>query len=195
MWVILGNKVETQRVPNGRRVERACTACGETAMFYEREVSKSFRLYFVSVFNYETQRVMACGACGACYATDELGRPLASDTPAEDRQKGTIFGGVKDALRRAGNALQDATGVKPDQDVARSDDEERAPGEPSKKTIQPESKRLPPSEAARADAKRPPPAEEPDDFDDPLADDPLEERFKALERKMAQTKSTQKPIK
>jgi hypothetical protein len=196
MWVILGNKVETQRVPNGRRVERTCTACGETAMFYEREVSKSFRLYFVSVFNYETQRVMACGACGACYATDELGRPLSSEEPAGDKQKGTLFGGVKDALRRAGNALQDATGVKADEDVVRADasDEERAPGEPAKKTIQPEAKRLPAGEG-RSNGKRAAPAEEPDDFDDPLADDPLEERFKALERKMTQTKSTQKPIK
>jgi hypothetical protein len=195
MWVILGNKVETQRVPNGRRVERACAACGETAMFYEREVSKSFRLYFVSLFNYETQRVMACGACGAHYATDELGRPMVSDTPPEERQKGTIFGGVKDALRRAGNALQDATGVKRDEGAP--DEEERAPGDPPKPTIQPESKRLPENASAQGakakGAKPPPPAD--DDFEDPLGDDPLEERFKALERKMAQTKSTQKPIK
>lgn len=194
MWVILGNKVETQRVPNGRRVERACTACGESAMFYEREVSKSFRLYFVSLFNYETQRVMACGACGAHYATDELGRPMVSDTPDDERQKGTIFGGVKHALRRAGNALQDATGVKRDDDAPGEPADERAPGEPPKPTIQPESKRLPAKEGKGATAKAaPPPAD--DDFDDPLADDPLEERFKALEKKLQQNKSAQKPIK
>lgn len=183
MWVILGNKVQTTRVPDGRKVERHCTACGESAMFYEREVSKSFRLYFVDLFNYETQRVMACGACGAHYATDELGRPMAGDA-AEDTQKGTVLGTVKDALRRAGNAIQDATGVKPDADVTPADDEAERP---AKKTIMPESRRL----AAGGDAR------DDDDFVDPLAadDDDLNARFAALEKKVARQKSAQKPIK
>jgi hypothetical protein len=187
MWIILGNKVQTQRVPNGRRIERRCGACGEVATFYEREVNKTFRLYFVDLFNYETQRVMACGACGEHYATDELGRPLVSDSSADERQKGTVFGGVRDALRRAGNALQDATGVKPDADVGQRDELEVAPGAPPKKTIVPESKRL----TAAAD-------DDPgDDFTDPLADDDdeLNRKFAALEKKLAAQRSAQKPLK
>jgi hypothetical protein len=183
MWIILGNKVQTQRVPGGRKVERQCSTCGEIAMFYEREVSKSFRLYFVNLFNYETQRVMACGACGEHYATDELGRPLESDTPAEERQKGTVVGAVKDVLRRAGNAIQDATGVKADPDVA----EPEEPAATAKKTIMPEAKRLAASSDTPSD----------DDFVDPLSedDDDLNARFAALEKKMAKNRSAQKPIK
>jgi|SRR5579871_268211 len=179
MWVILGNKVQTQRVPDGRKVERRCSACGETAMFYEREVSKSFRLYFVDLFNYETQRVMACGACGEHYATDELGRPLAGDDAGDDdKQKGTVLGTVRDALRRAGNAIQDATGVKADPDVADQDDE------PAR-----EQKRI-------AQAREPREPRE-DDFVDPLAgdDDELNARFADLEKKLARSRSSQKPIK
>lgn len=190
MWIILGNKVQTQRVPGGRKVERQCGSCGETTMFYEREVSKSFRLYFVNIFNYETQRVMACGACGEHYATDELGRPVGEVPGDQDTQKGTVLGSVKDALRRAGNALQDATGVAVDDDVLqRKRDEEMDAERPAKKTIMPESKRLAAGndDAARSD----------DDFIDPLSEDEddLNQRFAALEKKMAKNKSTQKPVK
>jgi hypothetical protein len=181
MWIILGNKVQTQRVPDGRKVERQCTACGETAMFYEREVSKSFRLYFVSLFNYETQRVMACGACGAHYATDELGRPLSSNTPADERQKGTVLGSMKDAFRRVSGqapAKEAATPPAPEVD-----------GEPAKKTIQPQAKRTGSSfeDDDRSD----------DELIDPLADadDDLNARFAALEKRLAQGRSAQKPLK
>lgn len=185
MWIILGNKAETRRVEGGRKVERQCSSCAETAMFYEREVTKSFRLYFVSLFNYETQRVMACGACGALYATDELGRPMTSDTPDDERQKGTVLGTVKDALRRAGNKLQDATGTRVDPDVAaaRGEPEQRT----AKPTIQPASRRL----GAASDD------DHGDEDIDPLADadDELNARFAALERRMARGQSAQKPIK
>jgi hypothetical protein len=36
MWIVLGHKVTTERVPNGIVVERTCASCGERAMFYER---------------------------------------------------------------------------------------------------------------------------------------------------------------
>ena len=182
MWIILGNKVKTQRVAGGRKLERQCPSCGEVAMFYEREVTTSFRVYFVSIFNYETQRVMACGACGDHYATDELGRPPAGEPPGD--QKGTVYGSVKDALRKAGNALQDATGVQADADVT---EEATAP---------------PPAEQRRLAAPPPqttaPPAREPEDaFIDPLAadDDDLNARFAALEKKLARERSAQKPLK
>ncbi|MSP60891.1 MAG: hypothetical protein EXR72_11210 [Myxococcales bacterium] len=182
MWIILGNKVQTTRVQGGRKIERPCAACGETAMFYEREVTSSFRVYFINLFNYETHRAMACGACGELYATDELGQP-ASGESIEDRQKGTVLGTVKEALKRAGNALQDATGVKPDADVgAQGDREFEAP----RKTLQPPALRLPAHEDG---------VEEP--YADPLAsdDDDLNARFAALEKKLGKNRSSQKPVK
>lgn len=184
MWIILGNKAQTRRVPDGRKLERHCTSCGETAMFYEREVSTSFRLYFVSLFNYETQRVMACGACGAHFATDELGRPMVSDTPEDQRQKGTVLGSVKEALRRAGNRLQDATGTRVDGDVAARD---QPVERPPRSSIQPAAERVSPA-GGHGNG---------DEFIDPLADedDDLKARFAALERRLAKNPSAKKPLK
>lgn len=73
MWIIVGTRAKTQRIPGGLKLERHCSQCGETTMFYEKEVTDTFRLYFIDVFDVSKQRVMACGACGAHYATDELG--------------------------------------------------------------------------------------------------------------------------
>jgi hypothetical protein len=73
------SSVKTTRVPGGAKVERHCGQCGEIATFYEKEVTSTFRLYFIDVFDYRRHRVMACGCCSACYATDELGVPT---TPA-----------------------------------------------------------------------------------------------------------------
>ncbi len=75
MWIVFGTQVKTMRVPGGARVDRHCDQCGEHATFYEKEVTSTFRLYFIDVFDYKRHRVMACGCCGACYATDELGMP------------------------------------------------------------------------------------------------------------------------
>lgn len=75
MWILFGNKMQTERVPNGARVERHCGSCNETAMFYERTASTKLSLYFIELVEYGKRRVMACGACGTLYATDELGAP------------------------------------------------------------------------------------------------------------------------
>jgi hypothetical protein len=72
VWIVFGNRVNARRVPGGLKVERRCGQCGETATFYEKEVKSTFNLYFIDVFDYGRHRVMACGCCGACYATDEL---------------------------------------------------------------------------------------------------------------------------
>jgi hypothetical protein len=60
-------------VPGGARVARVCESCGEESTFYEKDRTSTFRLYFIDVFDYRKNRVMECGACGAQYATDELG--------------------------------------------------------------------------------------------------------------------------
>ena len=71
MWLVLGTKEKTERVPNGRQVEHRCTACGEVAMFYERRATSTFQLYFIDIVDFKSRIVMACGACGMLYATDD----------------------------------------------------------------------------------------------------------------------------
>jgi len=83
MWIVFGNKLKSERVPNGKRVERHCESCGETAMFYERTSSTKFSLYFIEILEYGKRRVMACGACGELYATDELGPPETQSVPEQ----------------------------------------------------------------------------------------------------------------
>ena len=71
MWIVLGTKEKSERVPNGRRFESQCQACGEVAMFYERRVNSTLQLYFLDIVDYGSRLVMACGACGTLYATGD----------------------------------------------------------------------------------------------------------------------------
>ncbi|MBZ0116803.1 MAG: hypothetical protein K8H88_07405 [Sandaracinaceae bacterium] len=87
MWIVIGHRVKTEPVPGGARVERVCERCGEHAVFYERRMVRTLQVYFLDVLDYDNRRVMACGACGALYATDE---------PAGDDQ------GVVGALEKLG---------------------------------------------------------------------------------------------
>lgn len=104
MWILFGNKATTERVPNGKRVERHCDSCGETAMFYERTASTKFSLYFIELLEYGKRRVMACGACGELYATDELG-PAEEMSMPEKAMKGAEKAGAQ-----IGAAAKDAFG-------------------------------------------------------------------------------------
>ena len=67
MWILFGNKMTTERVPNGKR------------------------------------RVMACGACGELYATDELGA-------AEPSTPEKVMGAAEKAGAQIGAAAKDAFG-------------------------------------------------------------------------------------
>lgn len=71
-WVVLGLKRATERVPGGAQLVRRCDSCREETTFYEKEIKSTFRLYFIDVFDFNRDRVMACGACGAAFVTDEL---------------------------------------------------------------------------------------------------------------------------
>jgi hypothetical protein len=102
MWIIFGTAVKTTRIAGGARVDRDCEQCGERATFYEKEITSSFRLYFVDIFDYRRHRVMSCGSCGACYATDELGAPTGERTLGED---------VGRAAQRVGGYLERAAGA------------------------------------------------------------------------------------
>jgi hypothetical protein len=155
MWIVFGRGVKTTRVPGGAKVERGCGQCGETATFYEKEVTSTFRLYFLDVFDYEKHRVMACGCCGACYATDELGVPD-TDTTGTMNESPSVSG----YLNRAADAVESGiANLFPSARPARSPDRE---------------------ERERAEQEAPPPDD--DDELDPL-EDPMEARFRELERK------------
>lgn len=104
MWILFGNKMTTERVPNGKRVERHCDSCGERAMFYERTASTKLSLYFIELLEYGKRRVMACGACGELYATDELGAPAEVSTPEK------VMGAAEKAGAQIGAAAKDAFG-------------------------------------------------------------------------------------
>lgn len=104
MWIVFGNEVKTERVPNGARVERHCASCGETAMFYERTCSTKLSLYFIELLEYGKRRVMACGACGALYATDELG------TPAPNANTSNVMAAAEKAGVQISSVAKDAFG-------------------------------------------------------------------------------------
>jgi hypothetical protein len=111
MWIVFGNEVKTERVPNGARAERHCTSCGETVMFYERTVATKLSLYFIELLEYGKRRVMACGACGALYATDELGAPApatgaAGVVAAAEKAGAQISTAAKDAFGKLSAAAK-----------------------------------------------------------------------------------------
>lgn len=168
MWIVFGTKSQLTRVPGGLKVERRCDRCGEVATFYEKHVTKTARLYFVDVFDYEKHRVMACGCCGACYATDELGarrRQAGEDDLIGDRlhRAADTVGGY---LERAAGAVEDGLS---------SLFSEGRPRPPSR-----------PTSEDRSGAHREPDRTEyapRDDIDTGVGrvDDDLEARFRALE--------------
>jgi hypothetical protein len=179
MWIVFGTGEKTTRVPGGAKVERHCEQCGELASFYEKEIIATFRLYFIDVFDYGRHRVMACGCCGACYATDELGVPATRTHEADTRgtlgeSAARVAHGVGGYIDRAADAFEAGissllsderpkvrvsdpatTGARAG--LAQRGSVEKAPGG---------------GDARRDDL----------DDDDPLAD-PLEKRFRVLESK------------
>lgn len=112
VWIVIGRRTKTERVPGGLVVDRDCPACGEHASFYERRAVRTFRLYFLDVFDYDKQRVMACGACGTLFATEEHGPPSAEDAEgwreALDKAQETVSGAAKRAGEALGPALENA---------------------------------------------------------------------------------------
>jgi hypothetical protein len=169
MWIIAGTKENTRRVPGGAKLERHCPSCGETTMFYEKEMTDTFRLYFIDVYDISKQRVMACGACGAHYATDEVGATSGAgaaarsgaDAPVRTETLGDrVERGVQSTGARVGSFLERTA------DSLESGLNELLGGKP------------------RAPFRVKPQAP---DLDDPLADDPLDDpneaKFRELERK------------
>ena len=159
MWIVFGTDRKTRRVPGGARVERHCEACDETATFYEKEVVATFQLYFINLFDYRRHRVMSCGCCGACYATDELGLPARRADETE-----SLGEGLERGARRAGDYLERAASTVGAEisGLFAGDRAAHRTGSRGAETEEQEARH--------------------DDEDDPLAD-PLEARFRALEKK------------
>lgn len=115
MWLVLGTKEHTERIPNGRQVERLCSECHETAMFYERRATSTIQLYFIDVVDYRSRTVMACGACGALYAADDAPNaaarqptPLEKFTGAAEQVGSSIASGAARAFEKVSNAARGA---------------------------------------------------------------------------------------
>lgn len=108
VWLVIGHRTRSERVPEGLVIERRCGSCGERATFHERRAIRTFRLYFLDAFDYDTQRVMACGACGTLFATDEHGAP--SEETREGWRKAlsslsSAAGSVGSAVSKASDAI------------------------------------------------------------------------------------------
>ena len=112
MWLVIGTKEKTERVPNGRRVERHCSQCGEVAMFYERRAISTFQVYFLDLVDYASRAVMVCGACGTLYATDDVGprAPSTFDaiTGAAEQVGTAIASGANRTIERISSAARGA---------------------------------------------------------------------------------------
>lgn len=106
MWIIFGTKESARRVPNGAQVVHRCGSCGEVTTFYEKEITETFRLYFIDVYDYKRHRAMQCGACGATYVTDEIKQH------AEERNLGASIG---KRLEQGGDAITRAASVVGDE--------------------------------------------------------------------------------
>ncbi len=166
MWIVFGTAERTARVPGGAKVDRRCEKCGEVTTFYEKQVHSSFRLYFIDVFDYDRHRVMACGGCGTCYATDELGAKAAAGTETQTQgEAGTRSFGqeVERAARRAGGFLERTADA-----------------------VEAGISSLLPGDSPHAPARAEPDASEPADgqlSDEEEELDPIEKRFRDLEER------------
>lgn len=108
MWIVLGTKEKSERVPNGRRFESQCQACGEVAMFYERRVNSTLQLYFLDIVDYGSRLVMACGACGTLYATGDAAQAQPDMISKATKTAGQIGSAIATGAGRAVDKVSDA---------------------------------------------------------------------------------------
>ena len=108
MWIVLGTKEKSERVPNGRRFETQCQACGEVAMFYERRATSTLQLYFIDIVDYGSHLVMACGACGTLYATGDAARAEPNMITKASKTAGQIGSAIASGATRAVDRISGA---------------------------------------------------------------------------------------
>jgi hypothetical protein len=79
MWVVFGNKTRARPIDGGLAVEQHCPGCNQTRKFVECEVADKVSLFFVSVLDLKSRRLV-CQACG-----EDLEMPAAAPRPRESR--------------------------------------------------------------------------------------------------------------
>jgi hypothetical protein len=164
VWIIAGTSARSERVPGGAKLEHYCQSCRETTMFYEKQMTDTFRLYFIDVYDISKQRVMACGACGAHYLTDD--------------QRAT------DGAAQAPAVRQDSLGNRVERGVQSTGERVGGFFERTADSLEAGIGKLLHGESSTPPASR----HEPEPLhDDPLDEDPLDDpneaKFRELERK------------
>lgn len=137
MWILIGTKEKSERVPNGRRFESRCGACGEVAMFYERRTTSTLQLYFLDIVDIGSRLVMACGACGTLYATADAAHAepdmISKATKTASDVGSKIASGATRAVDRIAGATRDllSSGTSTSKPTAPSRrDEDAMPDDP-----------------------------------------------------------------
>ena len=95
MWIIVGKKTQSKRIPGGRYLERLCKPCGKVTMHVECDVRDEINAFFLPVFA-ATQRRMVCVECGEDLAVEE-----ALAAPPPPRRPARISEAEKDDLLAA----------------------------------------------------------------------------------------------
>lgn len=101
MWIIIGQRVETEPVPAPSTLMKTCGKCGVFTTFEERKLVTTARIYFVDAFKYGAKRVMVCAACEAAFAVKDA-------EPVDAGQEGTLAGSVIDAAAQGKQLLTSA---------------------------------------------------------------------------------------
>jgi hypothetical protein len=115
MWLLVGNKTQARRVPDGREVERACRKCGDVTWFVECDVKDEINAFFIKVFE-TTQRRMVCFDCGDDTAMDTpAAAPVAPAVPPPARtapppRKAVDDASIDSLLSELKRKLRDETG-------------------------------------------------------------------------------------
>ena len=86
-------------------------------MFYERRAVSTVQLYFLDVADYRSRLVMACGACGALFGTDDKAgqeaTALDSFTGAAGQIGSSIMSGARRAFQRVSASAHAALEPRP----------------------------------------------------------------------------------
>ena len=87
-------------------------------MFYERRAVSSVQLYFLDVADYRSRLVMACGACGALFGTDDKAghevTALESFTGAASELGTSLVSGARRAFQRVSESAHAALEPRPE---------------------------------------------------------------------------------
>ena len=93
MFVVVGTRIKTRPVTDGRKVTMFCKTCDRATQFAEHETQENLRLYFVDVIGFGAKRVLRCADCNTAIVTDDI-----DQAAAQVDQTGTLTGRVGDLI-------------------------------------------------------------------------------------------------